>query len=402
MTFTLPQLRIRSGLSYVRVDACRSDPLINPPPTISSSKNAAAYTMQNCSSFSVADITANSTNLLGTEGEFSEPFPSSYTPSGLVIDLNGNTGGSITFRITAMDNAGNFIYRDVVYALGEWAITTDGLVYGANGVSSTTRKLEDGGVWSGSKLLTPPFSFLPLEADLTDQVLLGGNSSVTSFLGTLERYTDNQSFKAANFPGVYITSPYEELLMAYNAKKENPLLSYQEVQDPSISENLTALCSGDPKPEYCIVNNLEDTTITDFVCDGKGLIMANGDITITPNITNSSESDACIFVSSGDIIINEGDDGSGYDSINAYLIANGKIIINSDSNNDGLIIEGGLAAFGPTDTRGIENSRQIEVLERNAYPVLAVNNNAKYGLLSKILFGSQIDIFKVEVGFKPY
>jgi hypothetical protein len=36
------------------------------------------------------------------------------------------------------------------------------------------------------------------------------------------------------------------------------------------------------------------------------------------------------------------------------------------------------------------------------YPVLVVDNNAKYGLLSKTVFGSQIDIFKIEVGFKPY
>jgi hypothetical protein len=33
---------------------------------------------------------------------------------------------------------------------------------------------------------------------------------------------------------------------------------------------------------------------------------------------------------------------------------------------------------------------------------LVVDNNSKYGMLSRALFGSQIDIYKTEVGFKPY
>ena len=137
MTFTVSDNEDdASGLSYVRVDACRSGG-ITPIPTISSNLpyNTDPYIMSDCSSFSVEDITAN-TDLLGSEGEILGAL--SYSPANLNINLNGNEGGSITFRITVMDNAGNFIYRDVVYALGEWAITTDGLVYGYSGVSSTT------------------------------------------------------------------------------------------------------------------------------------------------------------------------------------------------------------------------------------------------------------------------
>ena len=254
--------------------------------------------------------------------------------------------------------------------------------------------------------VTPPFSFLPLEADLSDQVLLGGNSSATSLLGTLERYTDNQSFKAANFPGVYINSPYEELLMAYNVKKVNLINQglLEEVSDGGGKGfTIPSVCIS--PLEYCTVTIPRSITLTaNSLCDRKALVIVDGDLTIRPNMTNSDPSNACIILASGNIVIEEGgprdDSGDfGYDNINAFLIAGGEIIINSDSNNDGLIIEGGLAAFGPT---GIVNERQIEATNRNTYPVLAVNNNAKYGLLSKTLFGSQIDIFKVEVGFKPY
>jgi hypothetical protein len=36
------------------------------------------------------------------------------------------------------------------------------------------------------------------------------------------------------------------------------------------------------------------------------------------------------------------------------------------------------------------------------YPVLVIDNNSKYGLFGKDLFGSQINVFKSEIGFKPY
>jgi hypothetical protein len=33
---------------------------------------------------------------------------------------------------------------------------------------------------------------------------------------------------------------------------------------------------------------------------------------------------------------------------------------------------------------------------------LAIESDGRYGLLSKILFGSQTDIFQTDIGFKPY
>jgi hypothetical protein len=67
-----------------------------------------------------------------------------------------------------------------------------------------------------------------------------------------------------------------------------------------------------------------------------------------------------------------------------------------------LIVEGALTAFEDTDNTSVSNGREIPWGPRTIYPVIAVNNNSKYGLLSRVLFGSQIDIYKTEVGFKPY
>ena len=136
--------------------------------------------------------------------------------------------------------------------------------------------------------------------------------------------------------------------------------------------------------------------------------MVHGDVTITPDLTNSDPLNACIILSSGNITIERGSDKTdsgtfGYDIVHAFLIANGEIIIEEDPHNDGLLVEGGLVSFTPNTEKGaIVNNREMDVLNKNIYPIVAIDNNAKYGLLSKIVFGSQIDVYKLEIGFKPY
>ncbi|HCC67669.1 TPA: hypothetical protein DEP90_00410 [Patescibacteria group bacterium] len=394
------------GLSYVRLDACRTGGVSTDD--LTSSLNGTPYILSTCASqklFSNINNITSGTDLLGSKGSILGA--SSYSSAGLTIDLNGNEGGAITFWITAMDLAGNYTQTPIIYELGEWVMTTNGLVYGTNGVSSTTRNIEDG-VWDPLSKLSN-YGFEELYADLTDEVLLGGSNTAVNLLEKLVKYNENKSFKASNFPGVYINSPYTELLIAYNVKKENPSLNYGETTVTTISGHLTDLFS--ETHDYYIINNNEDedTKIDSFVCDGKGLIIVNGNVTITPDITNSTTLDACIILASGDITIQPGSDKEdsgafGYDLLHSFLIANGEIVIEEDLNNDGLLVEGGLVAFTPnlSSSSAIVNNREIGLVSRNIYPVLVVNNNAKYGLLSRTLFGSQIDVFKIEVGFKPF
>jgi hypothetical protein len=166
--------------------------------------------------------------------------------------------------------------------------------------------------------------------------------------------------------------------------------------------------------DYCVIESEDDITIeSGFVCDGKGLIVSKGDITIDPDITNldDSISNACILLAGGDINIKAGtyksSDETHYDIVHAFMIANNKINIPTEDDSDitpddGLLVEGALIGFGETEETSINNVREIPWGPRTIFPVIAVNNNSKYGLLSKDLFGSQIDIYKTEVGFKPY
>ena len=47
-------------------------------------------------------------------------------------------------------------------------------------------------------------------------------------------------------------------------------------------------------------------------------------------------------------------------------------------------------------------TKKILFSNMGRYPVLVVQGNSKYGILSRKLFGSQIDIYRSLVGFKPY
>lgn len=402
-----PLDNLSNPLPHVRIDACRSAGVNNE--TISSTATEfgdtnPSYIMHLCSTFfneypDSIDVTCSSGDCLFHEADSVQLYRN------VRINTGDNSAGSITFRITVIDDAGNYVYSDLVHYLGDWAITKNSFVYGSNGVTSNTRPLEDT-AWDGLdiSLLDYPYSFLASKADLSDSVLMGGNSYVNEVLGDLVKpdLDINRSLKVSQFPGVFISLPYEELSRAFSFKSAT-LDNLELVEDPStLSGSMIGdVCS--PLAQYCVVQSTTDLSISSgFNCNGKGLVLVNGNITINPDIENTSTSDACIIVASGNITIAEGSVASEkYNKVNAYMVANGNIILSADSNEDGLVVEGGLAAFGP-DSSTIQIDRSMNILDRNIYPVLAVNNNPKYGILAKKLFGSQIDVFKVEVGFKPY
>jgi hypothetical protein len=171
----------------------------------------------------------------------------------LTVGLNQNSNGSITFYLTFLDEAGNWFQDVRIHRLGEWAIVKDGLVYGERGVSSSTRTLtDDPNIWDSAVILRQePYSFEPTLVDITDKVLLGGNNTTTNLLRFLERYSENYSFKAARFPGVFLESVYSELIAAYENKKDTLFNSSERL----VSENLTDRLSTYTSPtfnDYCI------------------------------------------------------------------------------------------------------------------------------------------------------
>jgi hypothetical protein len=326
-----------------------------------------------------------------------------------LIELNGNDGGTLTFYLSVMDYAGNFDQSEpVIQRLGDWAFVRDGFVYGRSGTRSESRELEDS-LWTKD----PLSQYSSQEADLTNHALLGGAGvNIFNELRLLVRTGTNNSFSAVEVEGIFDQSLFDNLVEAYLVKSNNADYGLYPVTTDVISGSLRSLTGVDPADncteQYCILERTGNLTIdSGFVCDGKGLIVVNGDLIINPEFTNLTENDACIILASGDIQITEGlpnPGNPGYDTIQAFLIAKEKIIIDEDSIGNGLYIEGGLIglANAALSDGSIENNRDVPFPFNNTNPVIAVKNKFVYGALSKSLFGSQVDIFKTELGFKPY
>jgi hypothetical protein len=400
------------NLSYIRLDACKTG-IDAPTPLGSEYIVDYSYNLQTCDSFSEEkeniDVTSPD-SLLGTEGKRYDYNQSNYS-TGVDIYLGNNKEGAITFHLTVLDKAGNVKQDMVIYKLEQWATAKDGFVFGRNGVTSSTRGV-DVNQWDDHPVLEGFRDSYVNDVDLTNQVLLGAKSLNSIFLRELIRTDSNNSFSAANYPGIFLGLPYQELKMAYTNKAGKENIDLVRIENDTLRDWLPTDC----ETEYCILEREGNLSIDNFKCNGKALIAVNGNVTIQPHLTNDTNQDACIILASGDISIGDGDrvttgNVPGYDIVEAFLIAGGKIDIPKEDdfdppNDDGLYVEGGLVSFTPPsgleNRSSVYNQREIHFSNMGVYPVLVVDNNAKYGLLSKTVFGSQIDIFKIEIGFKPY
>jgi len=100
----------------------------------------------------------------------------------------------------------------------------------------------------------------------------------------------------------------------------------------------------------------------------------------------------------------------GYDIIYGYILADGQIIIEDESDKrllpntnpiiDGVYINGGLSSSYKEDV-GIIINRYLRVEEKLTYPVLVIDYHPKYGVIAEKFFGRRSTIKTVEIGVKP-
>jgi len=404
----------QSGVSVARLDACISGSTDIHDLEVAGGDT---YDLQLCSGgfnesdrINMSTTTTSLDSLLEGDGLIDS---ANFTVS-KNINLGLNDAGAITFYLTVMDKGGNYSQTNNIFKLGDWAVVENGLLYGNQGTRSETRTLDPATMstaWDST-----PFgvnSYLDeLTSDLSNEALLGGEGIQTTDLRELVHYipSENKSFKAINTQGLLMDSLFNNLQEAYLTKAVGTNF---KISDVGLTDNISGTLRtyhSDPTKncateEFCVLQKQGDLSIdSGFECDGKGLIVVDGNLTINPNFTNSTDTDSCIILASGDITITQGDNVAsppdpGYDSIEAFLIAQRQIIIQTDPVGNGLFVEGGMISYS---SLGIENNRDIGFSLRNAYPVIAVEGKFKYSALGKSIFGSQVDIFKTELGFKPY
>ena len=346
---------------------------------------------------------------------------SGNTHSGeVIINIGENRTGTFSVYLTVFDNAGNMYIDKAYFNIGDWFVTDGGLAYSKDGTTYVTRVLEDGVTQEWERIVSglrrlPPLkaadllsseSLVPSKADYSSEMWADDKSELEALSKSLE----TASYHLINHRGHKVTSYYTTLLDAYHQRK--PALS-DEIHEVQTSEpgnrelenkNTASLCNS-PK-RYCVLS-FANLVVDNLICSNNTVIFVSGNLVIRPPVKiDSLNKDACIFVVQGNVTIEEGENSSiggvfAYDSIHAYILSDGKVIIQSETGKeegsilDGIYINGGYHA-----RLGTSITRSLRLQERLLFPFLAVDYHPKYGVLAKTLFGGYLTLQKTEVGFK--
>lgn len=313
----------------------------------------------------------------------------------VLMDVGSSREGSLIFYATAFDTACNASQSNKGFDLEDWIITYGGLVYSSGGVDFSVKDITDPLLWKPVALLN---KISPSYADISSEMYGDASGHPSS----LKKSQETKSFNISPFKEYKVTDYYNDVRNTFERR---------EIGIPNITKmgNTVSLEGnlGIPDSSIKVLDRIGNLTVgtpsNAFTCNGKGIIFVSGNLTIENNILNSNRnSDACIFVVKGNVIINQGSNSSGgsigYDEINAYILANGTVAITGDSSLDGLYISGGIQSLGGINTIG----RYLGLSYRDTHPVLFINHHSKYGIFSSELIGSPVDMVKTEVGFKPY
>lgn len=310
----------------------------------------------------------------------------------LEMNIGGNREGSLIYYVTAFDNACNYNQSYFLYNLEGWIITYGGLMYSSTGVNFVVKNVEDPALWNPVALLN---KISPTMADLSTELYGTGLSNPT----VLTKSNTTKSFSVSPFKAYRAVDFYSDVKNTFE-RREVGISGVQRL-NPNTSTLTGSLGAGGIK----VLDRSGNLTVGDanpFVCNGKGIFFVSGNLVVNNKILNSNYNhDACIFVVAGNVVINPGANSSGgsvgYDEINAYILTNGSVTLNTDPTFDGLYVSGGIQSLG-----GIFVDRYLGLNFRNTHPLLVVNHHSKYGIFSSTLIGNPIDMVKVEVGFKPF
>jgi hypothetical protein len=235
----------------------------------------------------------------------------------------------------------------------------------------------------------------------------------------LERSNETKSYNVTRYLGYKSTEGYYDYLKKeYEMNKKN-IDNLEEVspESPDLFGSLKGICNNQP---YCMFEYTGDLNVKgDVICDNRSLIFVGGKLTIETPLKNTNDNqlsnkNGCIFVVKGDVTVQKGKNMSstslGYDIIHGYLLTDGQIIVedetdkrllpNTDPIIDGVYINGGLSSSYREGT-GIIINRYLRVEEKLTYPVLVIDYHPKYGVIAEKFFGRKSTVKAVEIGVKP-
>ena len=317
------------------------------------------------------------------------------------LDVNNNRKGIIYMYLTGFDKGGNITSSNYIeFDLRDWMATQGGLLFSRDGIDITSRTLDQVNLWSAKAFIN---QFNPITADVSSE-LEADSQNLTPVAP--DKSEDIASYMVRPYDVTDLQSYYSILKNSFEKKKSSLLLHTIPSSTPLLTGNLVN--DGSTNIRYLDKDgNLEVGTPTaPFNCNGKGVFFVSGNLTINGKILNANANkDACIFVVHGNVEVLGGANATTdgvvqYDPLNAYILADGTFIIQNEpvtkEINDGLYVGGGIHTLG-----GITLNRYLNLGDRLQYPAFVVDHHSKYGVFAGQIFGTQVNIQKVEVGIKP-
>jgi len=337
----------------------------------------------------------------------------------IYIDVGENTLGLFGVYLTVFDDAGNMSNGVITINIADWFATAGGVAYSAGGTNFSTKDINIEGPQSLS--LPYPSSNPGLSLDKADSSselwAEGENKDPESLVKSLV----SKSYNITRYLGYKLTERYYDYLKKeYMMNKQNVVdMGLEEVfpESSTLSGSLNVICNNKP---YCMFEYTGNLNVRgDVICDNRSLIFVGGDLTIETPLKNTNDNqlsnkNGCIFVVKGDVTVQKGKNMSstslGYDIIHGYILADGQIIIEDESDKrllpntdpiiDGVYTNGGLSSSYKENT-GIIINRYLRVEEKFTYPVLVIDYHPKYGVIAEKFFGRKVVIKSTEVGVKP-
>ncbi|HPP18835.1 MAG TPA: hypothetical protein PLT51_02545, partial [Candidatus Dojkabacteria bacterium] len=338
----------------------------------------------------------------------------------IYIDVGENTSGLFRIYLTVFDDAGNMSNSVITINIADWFATAGGVAYSAGGSNFSTKDIyiEEPHILS----LPYPSSNPGLSLDKADSSSELWAEGVSDDPKSLVKSLASKSYNITRYLGYKLTTEgyYDYLKKEYMMNKQNVVdMGLEEVfpESSTLSGSLNGICNNE---SYCMFEYTGNLNVKgDVICDNRSLIFVGGDLTIETPLKNTNDNqlsnkNGCIFVVKGDVTVQKGKNMSstslGYDIIHGYLLTDGQIIVedetdkrllpNTDPIIDGVYINGGLSSSYREGT-GIIINRYLRVEEKLTYPVLVIDYHPKYGVIAEKFFGRKSTVKAVEIGVKP-
>lgn len=370
--------------------------------------------------------TLNTDSVFGAPHLF-EHFPASGAQTAsmpLTMTLNELRPGSLQFQARVSDLACNTrdINSTALPLAAGWLVTRAGLVYSGTGIDSSIPSFTS----LDQQLLpasfsTYPYNFTRREANLGTELLgIGASAPLATIRDNISG--GNGYFAVKTYGDNNNKAWYQELKTHADRNASLKPDRFEKVVGPQLlSGNISTVCTAADKT--CIVNIGMSASVNQLICDRKAIVFVAGSLSVTnsqanaAHIANSGDINGCIFVVRGDVLVeggastsngfNLGTGGTGlgtsapnvyYDTIEAFMIADGRINIPIDSAPDGIKVWGGLLSFS-NDDPSINIQRVIHSQNATNYPTAIFHHDPRYFEIASGIFES-VSVYKRETGFK--